>query len=295
MLDTMLQKIDEVQKLINNYRPFEDNCLLKEIKNFYRIGSVYSSNAIEGYSYTLSETKILIENGLTAGGKPLRDAFAVTGLSNAYDYMFSLLHKASLEEKDLFIMHSMLDGSLDNQATSGKYRTHPVLISGSSYGVSDVNEIPDHMDKLFQFLDKNKEALHPIELAAKFHKNFVFIHPFGDGNGRIARLGMNVLLIQRGYLPVAIPPILRQNYVDALELAHKNDAKFIELIAQNELETQKDFLRLVKGLNRRDTSCRVWGEESFRKTKNETGIEQDLNIEQFDNSSIKRAGHKRAR
>ncbi len=279
MLDTTLQKIDELQTVINKYHPFEDQDLLKEIKDFYRIEIVYSSNAIEGYSYTLSETKILIEDGLTAGGKPLRDVFAVTGLSNAYDYMFSLLHKTSLEEKDLSIMHSMLEGSLDNEATSGKYRTHPVLISDSSYGVSDVDQIQGHMDKLFQFLDANKETLHPIELAAKFHKHFVFIHPIGDGNGRIARLGMNVLLIQRGYLPVSIPPILRQNYVESLELAHKNDAKLIELIAQNELETQKDFLRLVKGANRSELSCCLWGEEVFPNMKNETGIEQDLNIE----------------
>ena len=74
---------------------------------------------------------------------------------------------------------------------------------------------------------------------------------FPDGNGRIARLAMNVLLVQRGYLPVVIPPVLRHDYVAALEKAHEDDGSFLELMARSEIETQKDFLRLVRDAPRK--------------------------------------------
>ena len=86
MLAELLQKIDENQIRINRYRPFEDKDILREIQKYYRVDSVFSSNALEGSSYTLVETKILLEDGLTAGGKPLKDALAVVGLGKAYDH-----------------------------------------------------------------------------------------------------------------------------------------------------------------------------------------------------------------
>lgn len=113
MFSEILRKLDAQQAIINTYRPFEDADLLREIRDFYRVGIVYSSNAIEGCTYTLSETKILLEDGLTAGGKPLKDAYAVTGLARAYDYMFGLLHGAGLAEEDLLTMHGLLGGGLD--------------------------------------------------------------------------------------------------------------------------------------------------------------------------------------
>ena len=81
--------------------------------------------------------------------------------------------------------------------------------------------------------------------AALVHKKFVFIHPFKDGNGRVARLLMNTALIQDGYLPALIPPILRTEYISLLEKAHKDDRSFIDFIVEREIETQKDFLRLL--------------------------------------------------
>ena len=149
MLADLLNRIDANQSIINACRPFENAGLVKEIRDFYRIGIVYSSNAIEGYSYTLSETKILIEDGLTAGGKPLRDAFAVTGLAKAYDYMFSLLHGSGLTEKDLLAMHGMLSNSLENNAKAGAYRDKHVFVTGSRYPVCQPDEIAAHMDALF--------------------------------------------------------------------------------------------------------------------------------------------------
>lgn len=86
--------------------------------------------------------------------------------------------------------------------------------------------------------------LHPVEFAALLHKKFIFIHPFKDGNGRVARFLMNASLIQDGYLPVVISPILRREYISNLEKAHRDDSDFINFIEEREIESQKDILRL---------------------------------------------------
>ena len=255
----LLTQIDEKQKIINNQRPF-DSELLSEIQGFYRVGIVYSSNALEGYSYTLSETKILLEDGLTAGGKPMRDAYAVEGHGHAYDYMFTLINNSSINKNDLLQMHEMIGGSLDNDAVAGAYRDKRAFITGSNYPVTDVKNIAREMDELFEYVEINRDKIHPVELAAQLHKKLVFIHPFADGNGRIARLAMNTLLIQNSYLPVVIPPVLRQEYIESLEKARKNDNDFVNLIARCEIETQKEFIRLLhieEPENKKRSHCKM--------------------------------------
>ncbi|MFH1385408.1 MAG: Fic family protein, partial [Candidatus Omnitrophota bacterium] len=94
---------------------------------------------------------------------------------------------------------------------------------------------------------KLKKDNHSVEYAARLHKEFVFIHPFIDGNGRVARLLMNVSLMQAGYIIAIIPPLKRAEYIAALEKAHKNDTDFIKLIASCVYETQNDLLRMANG------------------------------------------------
>jgi len=242
----LLTQVDENKNILDSFKPFEGE-LLEEIKSFYRIGQVYSSNAIEGFSYTESETKILLEDGLTAGGKPLRDMYAVLGHAEAYDYMFNLLNVKEMAENDILVFHSLLKGSLDNQAVPGEYRQKQVLISGSKYALSKWENIPDEMRELFSVLKQKREKIHPVLLAAWLHKNIAFIHPFADGNGRVARLAMNTIMIQYRFLPTIIPPILRQEYISSLEKSRKNEGVFYDFIAKCQLETQKDMIRLLKG------------------------------------------------
>lgn len=236
--------IDENQKRINRERNC-DSEFLKEIQDFYRVEIVYSSNALEGYTYTIFETKILLEDGLTAGGKPMRDAYAVLGHARAYDYMFSLFNKSSINENDILYMHKLLGDSLDNDAVAGAYREKRSSITGSNHPVSDPKNIPGEMSALLEKIAKNDCDLHPVELAAQLHKGLVFIHPFADGNGRVARLAMNTVLLQNSYFPVAIRPALRRDYINSLEKARVNDFDFVHFIAQNEIETQKKFIGML--------------------------------------------------
>lgn len=238
------EKLDLFQEIINEQRPFEDE-MLNQIKGFYKIGLTWTSNALEGNSLTESETKVLIEDGLTVGGKPLKDTFEAVGHAKAYDYMFTLLKNKEIKEENILFLHKLFYKNIDEKY-AGKYRDIPVFISGSKYSVTKKEDIPKEISKLCQWITKDRKTLHPLEFAAELHKKLVFIHPFKDGNGRVARLLMNTALIQDGYLPVIIPPILRTEYISLLEKAHKDDNDFIEFIAEMEIESQKDFLRLLQ-------------------------------------------------
>lgn len=238
-----LKKLELYQNTINELRPFGGE-MLKHIKDFYRIGLTWTSNALEGNSLTESETKVLIEDGLTVGGRPLRDTLEAVDHAKAYDYMFTLLGNKQITEKDILYLHKLFYQNIDAEF-AGRYRDIPVFISGSNYPVTKVENIQSEIEDLCKWIKTEREKYHPIEFAAILHKKFVFIHPFKDGNGRVARLLMNTSLIQDGYLPALIPPILRSDYISLLEKAHEDDSQFINFIIERELESQKDFLRLL--------------------------------------------------
>ncbi|HHX61137.1 MAG TPA: Fic family protein [Epulopiscium sp.] len=238
-----VKKIELYQKIINQLRPFEGE-MLKQVKDFYRVGLTWTSNALEGNSLTESETKVLIEDGLTVGGRPLRDMFEAVDHAKAYDYMFTLLANNGIEEESILYLHKLFYQNID-QEFAGRYRDTPVFISGSNYPVSKVENLKSEIEDLCKWIRAERKQYHPVEFAALLHKKFVFIHPFKDGNGRVARLLMNTALIQDGYLPVLIPPILRTEYISLLEKAHEDDSLFVNFVVEREKESQKDFLRLL--------------------------------------------------
>lgn len=239
----LLRRLDENMRRIRERRPFTDAGAMRDIRGFHRIPCVYTSNAIEGVSYTLTETKILIEDGLTAGGRPFRDAMAVLGLAAGYDHMFSLAGGNGVSEADLLKLHSMLAGGLCNDARAGAYRDCAAFITGSSRPLPPPDEVPALMAEMLAELAAMRG--HPVERAARLHRDIALIHPFADGNGRVARLAMNIILIQNGFLPAAIPPVIRQEHVDSLRVAHVDDSHLVDLICRCELEAQKDFMRVM--------------------------------------------------
>ena len=190
----------------------------------------------------ISETKVLLEDGLTVSGKPLKDILETSGHANAFDYMFSLLKSNDITEENILTIHRLLYCGIDLEA-AGVYRTEPVMVSGSNYPVSAPGEIESNMKQFIIWLKNERKKYHPIIFAAELHRRFVFIHPFLDGNGRTARLLMNTALIQTGYLPCVISPYIRSDYISALELSHKEPSRFQAFIAETELETEKDFMR----------------------------------------------------
>jgi Fic family protein len=247
-LQELLQKADSYKTKISAARPLAD-AELKSLDNYFRIGFTYSSNALEGNTLTLSETKILLEDGITVGGKPIRDCYEAIGHGDAYDFMLKLARQQDLTITEEIIkkLHKLFYQKMDAD-NAGQYRTIQVYISGTEYISPSPEEVPQLMRHLTDQLQSSKSTLHPIELAAMAHKRLIDIHPFVDGNGRTARLLMNLILVNAGYGVISIPPILRNDYLNALTVSRMqgNIDSFSQLIAECVIETERDYCRLLK-------------------------------------------------
>ena len=179
----------------------------------------YNSNAIEGNSLTLIETKVVLEHGLTCGGKPLKDHLEVIGHQEAIGFIEALSQSpAPLDERTLKDIHSLVLRGVDHR-NAGRWRDRNVFISGAKHTPPDIMQVPEKMEEFFDWCaGEAARKLSTIERAARIHADFVNIHPFIDGNGRTARLIMNLELIKAGF-PLAILPVEeRFAYYDALEI-----------------------------------------------------------------------------
>lgn len=193
---SLLCEAEQLRDRIIALRPFPHETL-KSLKEYYRIGLTYSSNALEGNSLTESETKVVVEDGLTIEGKPLRDVYEAVGHAHAYDYISSLAISKPLDVNDILELHRLFYEKID-VAQAGHYRSVPVFISGSSYAVTPPANIEAEMKKFVKWFNANEHKLPTPEFAALAHRKFVFIHPFVDGNGRVARLILNMALLRGG-------------------------------------------------------------------------------------------------
>ena len=224
---------------------------VRELDSYFRIGLTYSSNALEGNTLTLSETKVIIEDGITIGGKPLKDCFEATGHAKAYDWMINVARggELAIREDTILQLHRLFYSGID-LTNAGAYRKHQVFITGTDYVPPVAADVPAQMVAFIAELWEKQNKLHPVELAAFAHRRLVDIHPFVDGNGRTARLLMNLILVNKGYLVVSIPPILRIDYIHALQAAQRksmpSDDAFLSLICECELEAQKDYFRMFR-------------------------------------------------
>jgi Fic family protein len=241
MTDTF-EKCRYYKKRIDALHPFPPETLAS-LKKYFRVGLTYTSNAIEGNSLTESETKVLIEDGLTVSGKPLRDIYETLGHAKAYGYIYDILSAKTITEDHIKTLHRLFYDQIDKD-NAGTYRTQRVVLTGSHYPLPKPDRIPDKMKEYIDWFNTHEKTTDPIKFAALSHQKFVFIHPFIDGNGRVARLIMNLALLRAGYQICIIPPILRHEYIESLELAHIDTKPFIEFIAGRIIETEKDILRL---------------------------------------------------
>ena len=245
MTTSVLKKIDALKAKIDGYRPL-DSHILKQVREYFRIGMTYSSNALEGNSLTETETKIVIEDGITIGGKPVRDHLEALGHSEAYDLLFRLAKGSDIIEANVKELHRLFYYRIDAKQ-AGKYRKRRVIITGTDFIPPAPDRIPELMKSFIAGLPKVRAKHHSVEFAAIIHKELVTIHPFIDGNGRAARLLMNLALIQAGYPPAIIPPILRRDYLDTLNKTHKgDDGPFINFIVGVCYESAKEYLRLLE-------------------------------------------------
>ena len=222
--------LDKLKAQLDAHRPLPTN-MLKNLHEDLLLRWTYNSNAIEGNTLTLQETKVALE-GITVGGKSLREHFEAINHKDAILFVESLAQSSdSLSEHNIKQIHSTLLKNIDDE-NRGVYRKTNVIISGAQHKPPQSFEVAVKMEQFIKEYEKNKTTIHPVELAAFVHIEFVGIHPFTDGNGRTSRLLMNLELIKAGFPPVVINVEDRLEYYKALDAAHTsgNYALFLELM-----------------------------------------------------------------
>ena len=227
------ENLTQKKKELDSFRPLPP-ALVENLERWFLIELTYTSNAIEGNTLTRQETAVVVEKGLTVSGKSLVEHLEATNHAKALEGVLSLAQDktVNLTEQALLKIHETILRGIDDE-NAGSYRRLPVRISGSLVVLPNHQKVPDKMTAFMDDLSATSK-IHPVELAAKAHYELVTIHPFIDGNGRTARLLMNLILLQHGYPPAFIRKRDRLKYLKALETAQLGGSieDFYQLIAQ---------------------------------------------------------------
>ena len=234
-LDRLLQKRECYRQAL----PSIPALTLQSYELAFEVEYTHNSNAIEGNTLTLMETKLVLEDAICPGGKSLREIYEAVNHQRAYRYVKACIARNEpLSEKIVKDIHAIL---MENILVGGVYRNVDVYISGAQHTPPSPNEMYRQVKDFYADLGWKAQALDPIALAAWTHAEFVRIHPFPDGNGRTSRLLMNYQLLAQGFAPVSIAKEDRLDYYNALE-AYAVDgdlAPFTEMVAALE-EKQLD-------------------------------------------------------
>ena len=240
----------KLQQEISQHRPLQGQ-QLKQLREYFRIGLTWSSNALEGNSLTETETKVVIEDGITIGGKPLKDHFEAIGHAEAFDYLQKLARRKEITERDILKLHKLFYYRID-EANAGHYRKQNIIVTGTDFIFPAPSELKELMAAFAEEIPRLRAEKHAIEFAALLHARLVTIHPFVDGNGRAARLLMNLALLQEGYPVTIIPPVVRSEYLAAVRESNTgNVTPFVNLLSSMVWESQRDYLRLLQSLERK--------------------------------------------
>lgn len=226
----------EYKKILSKLSPNQ----LRDLFDRFTVNFTYESNAIEGNSLTLKDVAIVIHEQTAIKGKSLREIYETKNSREVVDLI--LRKKFKLSENDVLRMHSML---VKDMGIPKGYKTVPNYIHGRTVVTTPPEEVPHEMKGLFVWFEKNHGRMHPLQLAAKLHGRFEGIHPFEDGNGRVGRFLVNVILINAGYPPLIIRKTQRISYFNALEDYDNGRPRTLERFLFERLkETHGKFFRV---------------------------------------------------
>ncbi len=243
-----LERIDRLKIWLDEFRPFESP-IVAELKKIYDVRFTYNSNAIEGNTLTQSETELVLRKGITVGGKTLDEHLEAIGHKEAIDYIEHLAQQDTLiNQWEIKQIHNMILRKI-NPEEAGSYRTLDVMAAGTNYRYPPHYLLAQLMGDFVSWLNSASAlSLHPVEYASIAHYRFVSIHPFRDGNGRSARLLMNLLLIRSGYPIVVIDNQIRNDYINALAYGQQNQddlSQLCNLVFDATIVSLVEVLRLV--------------------------------------------------
>ena len=206
----------------------------QSLRNEFMVRYVYETTAIEGNSHTLEETRTIVQDRMTVGGKLLRERFEVVNIHHALIWLEdSIASGKPIGEEVILELHAIVMDRIRGH-DAGAYRRQPIRISGSPHIPPHWMTVPTAMRGLIERLDRGPENEDPITFAARAHIEFSRIHPFTGGNGRMARLLVNLVLMRFGYLPAMYRVSERNEYISALGRAYTDgdDTEFIAVTAK---------------------------------------------------------------
>jgi Fic family protein len=215
-LDATLKRLDNYKNFLNSLRPLNP-VIIEKLRQDLLVRMTYHSNAIEGNTLTMSETQVVLTHGITIGGKTILEHLEAI---NHKDALLWLLDHVSADRQfitldDIKTIHSYVLANRPLEA--GQWRSDDVFISGSRHNPPEFEKISYHMAEMMDWVEVESAKFHPVERAARYHVDLVTIHPFIDGNGRTARLLMNLELIRNGFPPTIIEVEERMEYYRCLE------------------------------------------------------------------------------
>lgn len=272
-LAQLLSTADNLKHQLDAYRPLkEKEHLWSGLQEKLRAEWTYHSNAIEGSTLTLGETIFFLQYGLTVEGKPFKDFLDARNHSEAIELLYEFIRdERPISESLIKELNALLVAGITytkaidqfgqptrRPATPGKYKTLPNTVlkpDGTIYEYVSPTHVPDEMGYLCQWIDTHLNQLHPVITSAVAHYNFVRIHPFDDGNGRGARILMNMILLKHKYPPAIIKMEHRRKYLDYLEAANQGDLNpFIEFVTKSLINTEATMLKVLEGNGNEQTS-----------------------------------------
>lgn len=244
-MQEMLTRIDSKKRKLDSFRPLPP-ALVKNLDEWFSIAFTYASNALEGNTLTHQETALVVEKGITIGGKTIQEHLEAINHSRAVDFVKQCVGKKrdAIALNDIFAIQKIVLQKIDD-LHAGVFRQVMVRILGSSTIFPNYATVPLLMTEFMQWLHTSQD--HPIIIAAQAHFRLVNIHPFVDGNGRTARLLMNLILLQNGYPLVIIKKEDRSRYIHAIEHARQknNFDDFYLLIGQAVEDSLDSYLEAI--------------------------------------------------
>lgn len=242
------KRIESKLSALNRLRPLPPSAV-KKLRQQFEIEMTYNSNAIEGNSLTLKETYLVISEGITVKNKPLKDHLEAKDHYEALEFVMGLVEykkPQTVSEQLIRTLHQIVVRDTEKE-WAGRYRNSNVFITGARHKPPEAVLVPEKMASLVQWFRRQEAKLHPIELAAVIHHKFVHIHPFFDGNGRVGRLLMNVIIMREGYPLAVILKNDRKKYYDCLARSDREDySGLVRFVAQSVERSLDIYLKVLQ-------------------------------------------------
>ena len=250
-LEISLQQADNLKHRLLQIRPLNAEALNK-IQQSFEIEYTYESNRIEGNTLTLQETALVVNEGITIGGKSMKEHLEAINHAQAVEFIKEIAsNNIDISERTIKEIHAIILHGI-NKEQAGKYRDVPVMIVGSRHIPPQPYLIQPQMEQFIrQYKQMEENQIHPVLIASFLHDELVKIHPFIDGNGRTSRLLMNLYLLSKGYTLVSLKGDneAKRAYYTALEQSHteNNADEFNLLVSQAVVSSLESYLKIIDG------------------------------------------------